>query len=162
MIKAILAADDNGGVGKNGSMPWPRNAKDMEWFKKNTENQIIIMGKTTWIDPNMPTPLLNRVNVLVTNQDSRKYPGADIYIKGDLIDSLKKINIDYPTKIKWIIGGPKIVDQIFPLIQEFYLTRIYGNFFCDTHLDLNKIRKNMTISDKIKTDENCHFEIWSR
>ena len=74
----------------------------------------------------------------------------------------KKIELDYPNKIKWIIGGPNIVSQVFSLIGEFYLTRIYGNFSCDTFLDLNMIKNEMKIKEKIDVDDNCHFEIWKR
>jgi dihydrofolate reductase len=34
MIKAILACDESGGVSKNGTIPWPKNLKDLKWFKK--------------------------------------------------------------------------------------------------------------------------------
>ena len=37
MIKAIMAVDDNGGISKGSSMPWPKNSNDLNWFK-NTEN----------------------------------------------------------------------------------------------------------------------------
>ena len=46
-----MAVDDIGGVSKSGSMPWPRNSSDLKWFKKNTINGVVIMGKLTWIDP---------------------------------------------------------------------------------------------------------------
>ncbi len=71
-----MAADDLGGISKNGSMPWPKNSLDLQWFKKNTMNTIVIMGRLTWIDPFIPSPLKGRVNVLVTNQDKEKYLGA--------------------------------------------------------------------------------------
>ena len=77
MIKAILAIDDEGGVSKDGSMPWPKNSNDLKWFKNHTLNNVVIMGKLTWIDPFIPTPLKDRINVLVTNQDKTKYPSAD-------------------------------------------------------------------------------------
>ena len=67
MIKAIMAVDDEGGISKNGSMPWPKNLNDLKWFKNNTLNNIVIMGRFTWVDPFMPSPLKNRINVLVTN-----------------------------------------------------------------------------------------------
>ena len=54
MIKAIMAADDEGGISKGSSMPWPKNSNDLKWFKKNTENQIVVMGSKTWEDPFMP------------------------------------------------------------------------------------------------------------
>ena len=46
-----MAADDKGGVSKNGSMPWPKNSSDLQWFKKHTLNNVVIMGRLTWIDP---------------------------------------------------------------------------------------------------------------
>ena len=57
MIKAIMATDDKGGVSKGKSMPWPKNSNDLQWFKKNTLNQVVIMGRLTWEDPLIPTPL---------------------------------------------------------------------------------------------------------
>tara|TARA_Y100000739_G_scaffold95048_1_gene81320 strand:+ start:201 stop:473 length:273 start_codon:yes stop_codon:yes gene_type:complete len=88
MFKAIMAVDDKGGISRDGSMPWPKNSSDLKWFKKNTLNAIVIMGRATWEDPFMPSPLINRLNILVTNQDKKKYPGADEYISGNIIDVL--------------------------------------------------------------------------
>ena len=34
MIKAILACDENWGIGKEGGLPWPHNSADLRWFKK--------------------------------------------------------------------------------------------------------------------------------
>ena len=85
MIKAIMAVDDKGGISKGSSMPWPKNSNDLKWFKKNTENQIVVMGSKTWEDPFMPTPLANRINILVTSKDYSLYLGADHYINGCLL-----------------------------------------------------------------------------
>lgn len=157
-----MAVDDNGGVSKNGSMPWPRNSRDLEWFKKNTKSNIIIMGRITWVDPKMPTPLSDRINVLITSQSPEKYPGADIYINSDLTESIKKIDSKHKQKISWIIGGPNIIHQLFPIIGEFYLTRIYGNYNCDTFLKLDIIEKQMKLASHVKADSTCHFEIWNK
>jgi dihydrofolate reductase len=157
-----MAVDDEGGVSKMGSMPWPRNSNDLKWFKKYTLNNVVIMGRLTWIDPHMPNPLINRINVLITNQDKTKYPGADEYISGDLISKIKSINIKYSNLHQFIIGGPKILDQLFELVEELYLTRIYGKFDCDKKIDLRKIEDSMTLEKKIVKDKTCHFEIWKR
>ena len=157
-----MAADDNGGVSKNGSMPWPKNSPDLQWFKKQTLNNVVIMGRLTWIDPFIPTPLKNRVNVLASNQRQDSFVGVDEFISGDLIDKVKILSKKYKEKDTYIIGGPKILDQLFELIEEFYLTRIYGNFECDKSIDFEKIKQSMTIKDKIENDETCHFEIWKR
>ena len=143
MFKAIMAVDDKGGISRDGSMPWPKNSSDLKWFKKNTLNAIVIMGRATWEDPFMPSPLINRLNILVTNQDKKKYPGADEYISGNIIDSVINLTHKYSNK-------------------DFYITRIYGDFDCDKKIDLNMINRSMKMVKKIDNDETCHFEIWKK
>jgi len=162
MIRAIMAADDDGGISKDGSMPWPKNSSDLQWFKKNTLNSIVVMGRLTWIDPFMPSPLKDRVNVLITNKDKENYPGADEYISGDLEKNLLDISNKYLNKDIFIIGGAKILNQLFELVEEFYLTRVYGSFECDTNIDLQKIHKSMKMIKRIENDIACHFEIWKK
>jgi dihydrofolate reductase len=122
MIKAIMATDDHGGVSKGVSMPWPKNFNDLQWFKKNTLSQVVIMGSKTWEDPFMPAPLKNRTNVLVTKKDKSHYPGADIYISGDIVKEIINLEKNYLSKDIFIIGGPEIISQCFDIINEFYLT----------------------------------------
>ena len=162
MIRAIMATDDKGGISRNGSMPWPKNSSDLQWFKKNTLNSIVVMGRLTWDDPFMPTPLKDRINVLVTNQNKKNYLGADEYIADEIIDRVLELSNKYKNKNIYIIGGPKIINQLFELIEEFYLTRIYGDFNCDKNIDFRKIEESMTMIKKIENDETCHFEIWKR
>ena len=153
MIKAILACDDYGGVSKNGTLPWPNNSTDLRWFKENTAGHIVIMGSTTWDDPHMPRPLPKRTNVLVTTRKD-DYPGADSYISGELNSSIAKIAEDHPGIITWVIGGPNIIEQTLGVIDEFYLSRIPGDYDCDTHLPMKKIESLF----KVKWEEE-HPEV---
>ena len=95
MLKAIMAVDEDGGVSKSGSMPWGKNSADLKWFKQNTLNHVVIMGRLTWIDPYIPPPLSSRINVIITNQSHDLFPKADICIKGDLSEGIKKIVNQY-------------------------------------------------------------------
>ena len=162
MIRAIMAVDDMGGISKNGSMPWPKNSSDLQWFKKHTIGAIVVMGRLTWIDPFMPSPLKGRINVLVTNQEKEKYLGADEYLSGNILTGVLGLSNKYEYKDVYIIGGSKILDQLFETIEEFYLTRIYGNFKCDKNINLKKIQESMKIIKKIENDKNSHFEIWKK
>ena len=162
MFKAIMAVDDKGGISRDGSMPWPKNSSDLKWFKKNTLNAVVIMGRATWEDPFMPSPLINRLNILFTNQDKKKYPGADEYISGNIIDAVVSLTQKYNNKDFYIIGGSEILNQLFELVEEFYLTRIYGDFECDKKIDLNMINRSMKMIKRIDNDETCHFEIWKK
>jgi len=163
MINAIMAVDDEGGISKNGSMPWPKNTEDLKRFKESTINNVVIMGRLTWVDPNMPTPLKNRINVLVTSQSESLYPGADKYISSDIINNIKKTVFEYNKKNIWIIGGSNLIDQLFNLIDVFHLTRIKGKFNCDKKLDIDRINKNMKIySSNESNDKSCTFQVWMR
>ncbi len=162
MIKAIMAVDDLGGVSLGNTMPWPKNSNDLQWFKKNTKNQIVVMGRGTWEDPLMPTPLISRINVLFTNRDPKFFPGADYYLKGELTKEIKKFKSEFIDKDIFIIGGPNIISQSISILKEFYLTRIYGNYHCDKFINLNDISKHMSLYKKIDCDDTCHFEIWKK
>ena len=160
MIKAIMAVDDEGGVSKNGSMPWPKNLNDLKWFKNHTLNQVVVMGRLTWEDPLMPTPLIERTNIIISSKNKSEFPGADEYISDNLIQNFKEISNKYNNLDKFIIGGPNILNQLFDLVEEFYLTRIYGNFNCDKKIDINIIEQNMKLKNTIRSDKTCHFEVW--
>ena len=121
MIKAILACDNGGGVSKDGTIPWPKNTKDLGWFKKNTINNVVVMGSKTWADPLMPWPLPNRVNVLATTRE-KEFPGADKYICGDLNKKLKNLKKEYDNKTIWVIGGPNIIEQTIESVSYTHLT----------------------------------------
>jgi len=160
MIKAILACDDYGGVSKNGTLPWPNNSTDLKWFKDNTAGHIVIMGSTTWNDPHMPRPLPKRKNVLATTKPV-EYPGADIYISGNLSERIVEITKEYPQLITWVIGGPKIIEQTLDVIDEFYLSRIPGAYACDTFLPLKDIESLFEKTWSENHDE-VEFQIWSK
>jgi len=162
MIKAIMATDDKGGVSKGKTMPWHKNSKDLQWFKRNTLNQVVVMGRLTWEDPFMPVPLKSRINVLVTRKNPSLYPGADHYLQGNLKLELRNLEIKFKDKNIFIIGGPEILKQVLSLVNEFYLTRIYGNYHCDKFINLTDIQNSMEIEQKINCDETCHFEIWKK
>ena len=63
MIKGIMAVDERGGISKGQSMPWPKNSTDLKWFKDSTLNNLVVMGRKTWEDPFMPTPLKSRIKI---------------------------------------------------------------------------------------------------
>ena len=149
-----------GGVSKDGTIPWPKNTKDLGWFKKNTTNNVVVMGSKTWTDPLMPWPLPNRINVLATTKE-QEHPGADRYVCGDLDVELNKLKEEHPNKIIWVIGGPNIIEQTMDSIEEFYLSRIPGEYSCDGFLSLKTIESlfEKTWSEK---HESVEFQIWKK
>ena len=157
MVRAILACDEDGGVSKNGTIPWPKNTTDLAWFKKNTINSTVVMGSKTWKDPLMPWPLPDRKNVLITSR-KEEFPGADLYIGGDLCSEIKKLSQEQKT---WIIGGPNVLSQTITIVEEFYLSRIPGTYDCDGFLSLKTIKEGF---EKIWTEKHktVEFQIWKK
>ncbi len=163
MIKAIMAVDEEWGFSKNGSMPWPKNIEDLKHFKEMTLNGVVIMGRLTWEDPKMPTPLKNRINVLVTSKSPNLFPGADRYISGNLITNIQNLISEYEKKNIWIIGGSNLIEQAFDIIDVFFITRIRGTFNCDKKLNMDKINKNMNIyKSNPSIDNTCYFQVWKK
>lgn len=143
MIAALFAVDDNGGMGNNGCMPWPHNPDDMKWFKTTTQGHVVVMGRKSWESSDMPKPLPKRHNVVFTNNFIDR-PDIE-QIKGDVCEGLKYLEKQYPEQTIFVIGGPNLLMQAAPVIKRAYITRITGEYFCDTTLDLNKFLDEFTL-----------------
>jgi len=160
MIKAILACDNNGGVGNKGTLPWSHVKRDFQWFKDNTVGHVVVMGSATYLDPDMPKPMPKRKNVVVTSKPEN-CPLADDFINGDVIEGVRSVEQKYSGLITWIIGGPKIIEQTLDIIDEFYISRIPGEFECDAHLPLEAIEKKFFLTHEEKYPE-VTFQIWKK
>lgn len=163
MINAILACDDRGGIGKNGTLPWPKQAEDLAYFKRLTDGKTVIMGSATWQSKGMPKPLPNRHNVVVTLHPEQ-HPGADDYVpykNVGLIDSIKSLKDWRGVEPLFIIGGARLITEIFLVIDRFYLSRIPGDYDCDTFLPLERIESNFHRTVVAK-GEQATYETWYR
>ena len=157
MIKAIFAVDHWGGMGYNGSLPWPTNKEDFQYFKNQTINNIVIMGRRTWDDPKMPKPLPNRICYVVTNTPIK---GVNVKtIKGDDIkDQIVKIQNNFPKLHVWIIGGPNLLLQTKNIIDEIHITHVKGSYRNDCKLDLNKFLLGFRVtSANTSSDKTCNW-----
>lgn len=139
MIKLVLAIDEAGGIGKDNTMPWPHCSADLKRFKALTTGHVVVMGSSTWNSEGMPKPLPNRINYVFSNT-LQSVPGATI-VSGNVEEEITKIAMNHLHLIVWIIGGAKVIEQCWDIIDEYYITRIPGDYNCDTKIDLNKLKK---------------------
>lgn len=151
-MRAILACDNAGGIGLNGSLPWPKISEDLKRFRRLTSGGTVIMGRNTWEAPDMPHPLPNRLNVVVSTQ-RLNLPSNVIHLT----------NIDHLDRFKgaWIIGGAKLLQDTLPLIKELHLSRVPGTFNCDTFIDLAYITGLFTLTHQTVYNDHT-YEIWQR
>jgi len=142
LIKAIFATDLQGGMGYQGSLPWPHDKEDLKYFKQTTTGHIVVMGYNTWLDPMMPKPLPNRTCVVVTNQDITLFSQAQEVIAGTwLKESLEMLDQHNPDKIIWIIGGAKLLISCLPYVKEINLTTFMTEYNCDVRLNMSVFLK---------------------
>lgn len=158
MIKAILACDEEWGIGKEGDLPWPHNPADLKWFKENTINGIVVMGKSTW-DSLPRKPLPKRKNIVVTR--TKLDPAINDY---EFIDfstiKFKLLDMNGSQDI-WVIGGAKLIEGLFEIIDEFHLSRIKGIYNCDTFLQGKLIKEKYFLSKSNMLD-GVSFDIWCK
>ena len=155
MIRAILACDENWGIGKSGALPWPHNPADLKWFKASTLNHTIVMGKATW-DSLPVKPLPNRVNVVVSSSDI--LAKVDVVSISDLRRRVSSMDTDQDV---WIIGGARLIEGMMDYIDEFHLSQIKGNYNCDTFLPSTLIQENYSLTSS-QFQGDVYVDVWSK
>lgn len=162
-VNAILAHDDKNGIGKNNDLPWPRNAADMKWFRDCTIGHVVVMGRKTW-ESMGSKPLPRRINVVVSSRRDFPHPkdgGPDHVLTGELSGVKTLLKDLYPDLKIWIIGGANIYEQSLSTCDNIYLTRIPGDYECDTFVSLDKHLSGFVQAAK-KEQDRLTFSIWKR
>ncbi len=157
-VNAILAHDDNYGIGREGKLPWPRNDADMKWFRECTKNGVVIMGRKTW-ESIGSKKLPNRTNIVVTR--SRIQGNADCTYYGELQNLISMIKRDYPDLKIWIIGGADIYRQALPFCDNIYITKFPGEYKCDAFVPIDRYLSGFAEMAR-KEQEGLTFSIWSK
>lgn len=160
-INAIVAVDDKWGIGKDGTMPWPHLAEDLKRFKKLTDGAMIVMGKNTWLSlPKRPLP--NRDNIIVSRTLDDSYA---VKVDGDPKDIIARLKKATESDI-WIIGGAEIYRQFLPFCNSVYITRIYGDYECDTKFPEAILERHFELdyseSSIVDNEVELHYEIWEK
>ncbi len=126
-VSAVVAASQNGVIGKDGGLPW-HVSSDLKLFKEITLGKPVIMGRRTWESlPKKPLP--GRRNIVITRNRDYVAEGADIARSVDEALSL----CHGETEVS-IIGGGQIYADVMDRIDRIYLTRIHLDVEGDTFL----------------------------
>jgi dihydrofolate reductase len=154
MINAIFAADYYGGMGFQGTLPWPHNSSDLRHFKQLTEGHIVVMGRHTWNDPAMPKPLVGRTVYVATN--TPVYQAGTI--KGNIVEEILKLERANPDRIIWVVGGAKILEDCESIYDRIYLTHIKGAYRADTKINLKSLLSGRLMRRaSASPEDNCTF-----
>ena len=125
-IIIIVAAAENGVIGKDNAMPWSIKG-NLAHFKEITMGSPCIMGRKTW--ESLPKkPLAGRLNVIVSKTLSAE-DSPDVKVFSSLLSAIEYC-ADYE-KI-FICGGESIYKQALPLADKIDFSLIPGQYDGDT------------------------------
>lgn len=120
MITIIVAAAQDGAIGKGGDLLWHLSG-DLKRFKALTTGNAVIMGRKTWESlPKRPLP--NRLNVVVTSYSTYDAPGAVV------ANSIREAIDSCGDKEIFIIGGDSIYRQTLPLADAIDFTLVKSQY----------------------------------
>ena len=155
MIKAILAIDENGGIAKDGKIPW-HVKEDFAYFKETTignGNNVIIMGRKTY--ESLPSgDLPSRINMIMTHNPSNR---------NELNHWNQVIQVSEMCEDVFIIGGESIYRQAITkaIPKEIYISHIFGDYNCDKFFDIELLNKNYTQIEQTQF-ENFNLSTWNK
>lgn len=130
ILSVIVAMAHNRVIGLNNQMPWHLPA-DLAWFKKNTLNKPVIMGRKTFESIGRPLP--NRHNIVISRQiEPSDNKISNVNRVKSIDEAISLAQAQQPDEV-FIIGGGNIYQQVLPLIDRLYLTHIDAELQGDTY-----------------------------
>lgn len=145
MVNLIVAIGKNNVIGKGNELPW-HYKEDLEYFKKTTMNQKVIMGEQTFksILGYLHKPLPGRTSIIATLTD---YTYPSVEVTNDIISYI----IHFPKEEElFIIGGKIIYDLTLDYADRLYITHVNKEydgdvFFKEINYDkYNKIKSHVS------------------
>lgn len=128
MRTIIVAASENGVIGKNGKIPWYCQ-EDLAHFRKVTMGHTIVMGRKTY--DSIRRPLDGRKNIVLTSDTTARYPSGVT-----LIHSFDEVPDDC-----FIIGGQTLFEHFLPIADKIILSVIDGEYEGDTFFPIDAITR---------------------
>ena len=119
MIRAIVHADKQWGIGKDNDMMFSLK-KDMKFFRETTSGHTVVMGGNTLRSLPNQKPLKNRVNIVLTRGQV-----CDECVIVHSFDELKKeLKAREKTEEIYIMGGGAIYQEIIDYCDEALVTKV--------------------------------------
>jgi len=126
-MKAIVAVDENWGIGKDGQL-LARIPGDMKYFKSKTLGKTVVMGRATLESLPGGKPLPDRNNVVLSRNPGFKADCSVCSCEEQLLSQLREGQGDDV----FVIGGEQIYKALLPYCDTVYVTKISAVFPADT------------------------------
>ena len=150
-IIGIVAIDQNGAIGKGGSIPW-HYSSDLKFFKEQTTGHACVMGRRTWLS--LKRPLKERLNILLSKSAEGETPDNNVIILPDKRFVLALA--PYLSGHLYVIGGEQIYRAFQPEIEQWIVTEVplsvdgADTFMPQDYLRNFIPRRTLTLADELK------------
>jgi len=153
-ISVIAAVDQDYGFGKDGKIPW-HYPEDFQFFKKKTENSVVIMGKATYDDlvgyvkndKFLPT---RDCIVLTSSTETPQFGNVSfVHTHTEALELARKFN-----KEVFYIGGESIFSYGLNVADVVYLTHINKYFHCDKFFPREKLAGYFALSTSKSSEKH--------
>ncbi len=148
MSLAIIAAiAGNGVIGRDNTLPW-HLPDDLKWFKRNTLDHTVIMGRHTYESIGRPLP---RRRFIVVSRNPA-FAADGVVAAPSLSAALAAAGQDDI----FIIGGAALFREALPLADRLYITRIHAEVAGDVYFPDLDIEEWITVSSEPLLAEERH------
>ena len=152
-MNLIVAVDKNWAIGYQKKLLVSIPA-DMRFFRDETTNKVVVMGKNTLESFPGGQPLKNRVNIVITHQKDYRVMGALIVNSiEEALEELKK----YKTEDVYIIGGESIYRQMLPYCDIAHITKIDYAYQADTYFPNLDEMQDWKLAEE--TEEQTYYDL---
>jgi dihydrofolate reductase len=128
-ISIIVAVDEQGGIGKNGTIPWNLMKSDQQLFRQRTMGHFVFVGQRTW---DLMKATLKGRKVLVLTNDDRYVSSKPVFAIVHSIEEALAVAQENCEEELFVIGGASVYEQTITLVNRLYITIVHGIFGCDT------------------------------
>jgi dihydrofolate reductase len=123
-LTLLAAADANWGIGLDGGLPW-RCPEDLRNFKTRTMGKTVFMGR--WTFETLPSTLPGRTIVVLSRSPP---PGSSLITLETALGYVADIKHE-----EFIVaGGAAVYEAALPYCAKAEITRIAGEYECDTRM----------------------------
>ena len=152
-MNIIVAADKNWAIGKDNKLLVSIPA-DMKMFRQETTGKVVVMGRKTLESFPGKKPLKNRVNIVLTSDNSYQVDGAVIvHDMDELHEELKKYN----SQDIYVIGGESIYRQLLDECDVAHITKIDFSYEADAWFpNLDEKEEWVVTAD---SEEQTYFDL---
>jgi dihydrofolate reductase len=123
-IALIVAMDERGCIGANGTLPWHLPA-DLQHFKSCTMGKPMVMGRKTF--ESLGRVLPGRLHVVMSHHSPENTPDGVIWVH----DREAALDAAREASEIMVIGGAAIFALFLPMASRLYLTCIHATFAGD-------------------------------